>query len=642
MSARAAIVVTGTELLTGRVSDRNGPWLADRLRDIGVDLAHVTIVGDRPADMLAALEWCRSLGVDLVVTSGGLGLTADDLTATVVGEFCGREMVLDEELELRIAEILKPMRSRWPHLSEETIAESNRKQAVVPIGATILEPVGTAPGLVVPPRAPGEGPTVVVLPGPPRELQPLWALAEQTPAFAAAVSDRTVYHQAMLRLYGLPETEIATTLRVAEDSGIPLEEIEVTTCLRRGEIEIVTRYEPAAAGVYAAFEALVRERHADSLFSDDGSLVDDQVARLLTEQQRTLAVAESCTGGLVAARLTERAGASAFLRGGVVAYSNAVKTELAGVPAALIEEFGAVSAEVALALADGARAGLGAASEWASPAWRGPGRHGREAGGAGLGGDQRARRRQARAPHAAAWQPHRCARARDDGHHAPAAPAVAGGERPNRAVSRPARLFTAAELPPQRAAELATWARYAVRASEGVRRLDAQAMHVTLCFLGSQPRGQIEALGEVLRQCALTAVDEPIELRTGAPVWLPPRRPRALAVELADPDGGLAALQGSLTRALAATLDWEPPAQRFRPHVTVARARLGSARASALAPTPAFAIRISRIAFESPARACGRALHGARERAAGVTGQGRAPGAVLSASARSVQCSSDR
>jgi nicotinamide-nucleotide amidase len=121
VSARAAIVVTGTEVLSGRVSDRNGPWLADRLVELGVELSHVTIVGDRGDDMLAALRWCGELGVDLVVTSGGLGPTADDLTAVVVGAFCERRMVLDAELEERIAQIVLPLRARWPHLTIETI-----------------------------------------------------------------------------------------------------------------------------------------------------------------------------------------------------------------------------------------------------------------------------------------------------------------------------------------------------------------------------------------------------------------------------------------------------------------------------------------------------------------------------------------
>lgn len=360
MSSRAAIVVTGTEVLSGRVSDRNGPWLAERLSELGVDLVHTTIVGDRPGDMLAALQWCGSLGVELVITSGGLGPTADDLTATVVGEFCGREMVLDAELEERIAAIVLPLRARWPHLTEEAIRESNRKQALIPAGATVLEPVGTAPGLVVPPAEGESGPTVVVLPGPPRELQPLWQRASETEAFAHAIRNATVYEQRMLRLFGLPESEIATTLRAVEAAGVPLDQIEVTTCVRGGELEIVTRYEPHAEDVYAAFERIVRERHAHVLYSDDGSHVDEQVAAMLKEQGLTVAVAESCTGGLMLGRLTERPGSSAFLRGGIVAYSNDVKEQLAGVPAELIETHGAVSEEVALALADGARAVVGA------------------------------------------------------------------------------------------------------------------------------------------------------------------------------------------------------------------------------------------------------------------------------------------
>ena len=360
MSARAAIVVTGTEVLGGRVSDRNGPWLAERLRELGVELAHVTIVGDRPADMLAALRWSASLGVSLIVTSGGLGPTADDLTASVVGGFCGREMVLDAALEERIAAILAASRARWRHLSDEAIREANRKQAVVPAGASILDPVGTAPGLVVPAGAGREGPTVVVLPGPPRELQPLWEQATRTEAFAHAIRGATVYEQRVLRLYGLPESEIATTLREAQGAGVALEEVEVTTCVRSGELEIVTRYEPHSALVAAALEAIIRERHAEVIYSDDGTVVDEQVAALLVAQGLTVAVAESCTGGLVLGRLSERPGASAFLRGGIVAYSDEVKSEVAGVPRELIDEHGAVSEAVALALADGARERIGA------------------------------------------------------------------------------------------------------------------------------------------------------------------------------------------------------------------------------------------------------------------------------------------
>jgi len=356
---RAGIVVTGTEVLTGRVTDRNGPWLAERLKELGVDVAYTTIVGDRPEDMQDVLRFMAGEGLDLIVTSGGLGPTADDLTAEVVGRAQGRKMVLDGELEQRIAEILRPLAKRWPNLDMEAIRKSNRKQAVIPEGASILEPVGTAPGLLVPPREPARKPTVVVLPGPPRELQPMWEAAVKTDALNAAIRDATEYRQTMLRLYGIPESEIAETLRIAEREGVELGRLEVTTCLKRGEVEVVTRYEPGEQGVYDAFEAVVRERHADTLFSDDGSTVDDQVAELLRGKAQTLATAESCTGGLLAARLTEKAGASDYVKGGIVVYSNDAKTAQAGVPAELIERHGAVSAEVAEALAAGARAKLG-------------------------------------------------------------------------------------------------------------------------------------------------------------------------------------------------------------------------------------------------------------------------------------------
>jgi nicotinamide-nucleotide amidase len=362
VSARAGIVVTGTEVLTGRVTDRNGPWLAERLRELGVDLAHIAIVGDRPEDVRGALRFMAAEKLDLVVTSGGLGPTADDLTAQVVGEFQGREMILDEALSGRIAEIVAPLMKRWPNIDPEAVEQANRKQATVPDGAEVLEPIGTAPGLVVTPAS-APGPTVVVLPGPPRELQPMWQDAQRSTGLQAILQRATVYRQETLRLFGIPESEIAETLRGAEREGIDLEAIEVTTCLKRGEVEVVTRYEPAQETVYEAFRATVRDRHADTLFSEDGRTVDEIVADLLRGDRTTalqVAVAESCTGGLMAARLTERPGSSDYFKGGVVVYSNEVKVAEASVPAELIEAHGAVSQEVAEALARGARTRLAA------------------------------------------------------------------------------------------------------------------------------------------------------------------------------------------------------------------------------------------------------------------------------------------
>jgi nicotinamide-nucleotide amidase len=263
-------------------------------------------------------------------------------------------MVLDAPLEQRIADILAPMMKRWPGLDLDAVREANRKQAVIPDGATVLDPVGTAPGLVVPPVHDSDpaNPTVVVLPGPPRELQPMWAAAVETEAFKAAIAGATTYRTEIVRLFGIPESEIALTLRAATEVGLDLDPLEITTCLRRAEIEVSTRFEPQAAAAYDAFVAFIEQRHHDTLFSLDGSTVDDQVVELLSG--RSVAVAESCTGGLMAARLTERPGSSAYFPGGIVAYSDGAKTALVGVDPALIEAHGAVSAEVAEALALGA------------------------------------------------------------------------------------------------------------------------------------------------------------------------------------------------------------------------------------------------------------------------------------------------
>lgn len=366
MSARAGIVVTGTEVLTGRVQDANGPWIADRLLELGVELAHVTICGDRPADIEAQLRFLADQGVDLIVTSGGLGPTADDMTVEVVARFCGRDLVLDTEVEEKIANILKRLMAHFDRESFDGVRAANRKQAMIPSGAQVLDPVGTAPGVVVPGK-----PTVIVLPGPPRELQPMWRKAIETPAAQEAIAGRTTYLQKTIRMFGLPESGLAVTLRDAERTVPGFESLEITTCLRRGEVEMVTRYEPDAADAYAQLTRLLRDRHAQQIFSEDGSRIDDLVAQLLTG--RKIATAESCTAGLLAARLTDRPGSSDYVMGGVVSYSNQAKAEVLGVDPALIERHGAVSEPVAEAMAAGALRRFGADTAVAITGIAGPG-----------------------------------------------------------------------------------------------------------------------------------------------------------------------------------------------------------------------------------------------------------------------------
>jgi nicotinamide-nucleotide amidase len=186
----------------------------------------------------------------------------------------------------------------------------------------------------------------------------MWPAALATAEMRAVLGAATHYEQHMLRLFGIPESEIAETLRVAEREVDGYGELEITTCLRRAEVEVVTRYEPDAARAWNGLLDLVRVRHAETLFSIDGTTIDEQVAALLAG--RRIGLGESCTGGLMAARLTERAGSSEYVMGSVVSYSNEAKAELLGVDPALIDRVGAVSPEVAEAMADGALSRFGA------------------------------------------------------------------------------------------------------------------------------------------------------------------------------------------------------------------------------------------------------------------------------------------
>lgn len=357
MSTRAGIVVTGTEVLTGRVADANGPWLAERLRELGVDVGHVVVVGDRPADLRDALGFLAGTGVPLVLTTGGLGPTADDLTAEVVGEFQGRPSAVDPQLEQQIAAVVERLMAwRGWRADAASTAAGVRKQAQVPVGATVLAPVGTAPGLVVPPAEGRSGPVVVVLPGPPGELRGMWPAAVAAEPVAGLLAGAPELRQETVRMWGTLEAQLAATLRDVEDD---LGGLEITTCLREGELEIVTRYAPDAQPAYDRLLTALTDRHGDTVFST-GPDLDDVVAGALTGQGLTVATAESCTGGLLAGRLSARPGSSAYLLGGVAAYANSAKEELLDVPAGLLLEHGAVSAEVAAALADGARSRFGA------------------------------------------------------------------------------------------------------------------------------------------------------------------------------------------------------------------------------------------------------------------------------------------
>lgn len=348
---RAGVLVTGTEVLTATIRDENGPWISEQLTALGIELAEILVVADHRDDLLNGLEHMRSIGLDLIITTGGLGPTADDLTAEVVAGFSERELYLDQEMEKKIERILSRFAASASamNLSTEAINAANRKQAMVPEGAVALDPVGTAPGLIVP--GPG-GLVVLVLPGPPRELRPMWEDALGQPMLQAVLGRATPLRFYRLRMFGTPESELAMELREVESGGTSLDELEITTCLRKGEVEIDVRYRDGAEDAAETLKEELSRRFERTLYSTDGTSVDQVVADLL--QGRRLALAESCSAGLMAARIADVPGSSAYFAGGAVTYSDESKAALLGVDRDLISRYGAVSDEVAEAMAIGA------------------------------------------------------------------------------------------------------------------------------------------------------------------------------------------------------------------------------------------------------------------------------------------------
>ncbi|MCZ4563927.1 competence/damage-inducible protein A [Rhodococcus sp. IEGM 1401] len=353
MTVRAGVVVTGTEVLAGRVTDRNGPWVAQRLLEMGVDVAHITVCGDRPDDLTAQVRFLADQRVDLIVTTGGLGPTADDLTVPTVAALYSRELTLDAELEDRIHAIVQRWRSRMSSAADsEPLRAGIRKQAMVPQGAQSISPTGTAPGVAIPADDSKSLPAVLILPGPPRELQAMWPEALDSAPVAEVLARRTQMRQDTIRGYRLSEADLADTLRTAEREITGFDDLEITTCLSLGELEMVTRYAESARPAYVDLERLVGKIHGARVFSTDGSTIDDIVAHRLSGHR--IATAESCTGGMIAARLTDRAGSSAYVIGAVVSYANEAKTGLLDVPAEIIDQHGAVSEPVAALMAEGA------------------------------------------------------------------------------------------------------------------------------------------------------------------------------------------------------------------------------------------------------------------------------------------------
>jgi len=346
---RAAIVVTGSELVRGERQDRNGPFLAAEALRLGLEPERITIVGDRPDDIDRALT--HAFDADLCLVSGGLGPTHDDRTVELVARVAGRELVVDEELEREIEAVSRMIAERLRRPYTE-FATGVRKQATLPEGALSLGLAGTAPGIVLE----ANGCVVVVLPGPPRELRRLWPRALESEPVRRVLERAPGRSRKTLRFFGTPESAVAKALADAGGDG---NGVEVTICAREFEIHVDLVVEPGAEPRASELVDALRDGLGRYLFSEDERSIAEIVLDLARERGLTLATAESCTGGLVAARLTSVPGSSDVFRGGVVAYSNDVKERELGVAASVLEEHGAVSAETAKAMAEGARVRLG-------------------------------------------------------------------------------------------------------------------------------------------------------------------------------------------------------------------------------------------------------------------------------------------
>jgi nicotinamide-nucleotide amidase len=347
---RAFVVVTGSELVRGDRQDLNGPFVAAELLRRGIEPARIVIVGDREDELERALG--EGLRADLCVVSGGLGPTHDDRTVELVARAAGLGLRVDEELHGEIGAISRAFARRMnrPYVDFEP---GVRKQATIPEGALSLGLAGTAPGLVL---EAGEC-VVVVLPGPPGELQRLWGDAVESEPVRRVLARAQPPDLRVLRFFGASESAVAKALADAGGDG---NGVEATICARDFEIHVDLYVEPGAEARADELSGRLVAPLERYLFSRDERRVEELVLDACLEQGLTLATAESCTGGMVAQRLTSVPGSSRVFLGGVVAYADAVKGAELGVSREVLERHGAVSAEAAAAMAGGARERLGA------------------------------------------------------------------------------------------------------------------------------------------------------------------------------------------------------------------------------------------------------------------------------------------
>jgi len=346
---RATIVVTGSELVRGERTDLNGPFYAREALTLGLQPVRVIVVGDDPAELEAALR--EGMQAEVCLVSGGLGPTHDDRTVELVARVAGRALRVDPDLEARIETVSRTVAKRLGRPYAD-FAPGVVKQATLPEGSISLGLAGTAPGIVL-----DTGTCVaVVLPGPPGELRRLWPRAIGSEPFQRVLARTSPPGRRVLRFVGVSESAVARALAEAGGDG---DGVEATICARDFEIHVDLIVEPGAEERADALVARMREPVERYLFAEDERTIQEIVLELCRERGLSLGTAESCTGGLVAARLTAIPGSSDVFEGGIVAYANEVKAEQLGVPRAVLEAHGAVSAETARAMAHGACERLG-------------------------------------------------------------------------------------------------------------------------------------------------------------------------------------------------------------------------------------------------------------------------------------------
>jgi len=343
---KAEIIAVGSELLTPDRMDTNSLYLTEELNKLGIEVVRKTIVGDN-RDLLAEAFRDALERVQLILASGGLGPTEDDLTRETVAELLHRRLILNEG-------ILHYIEGRFRQLGRDMPAV-NVRQAMVPEGAEVMEnPRGSAPGLWLE----DQGRSIALLPGPPRELKPMY-LEQVLPRLEKRRSGVRMFHRE-LRVAGLGESALEQRINSIYTRHA---DVNTTILAAPGEIQIHLRmWTDNADQAMKTLDEIVQGFElalTDRIYSKDGSSMEEVIARLLTMNKATISAAESCTGGLLAERLTSIPGSSSYFLGGVVCYSNDLKTAWVQVPTELLQSKGAVSSEVAVALADGIRRSAG-------------------------------------------------------------------------------------------------------------------------------------------------------------------------------------------------------------------------------------------------------------------------------------------